>query len=117
MDVPPAVQRMIPDKETEITTGDVSKLIGCINALSKQFLGDDGSTKEADPEPMKRAVAFCANNSASTKITATYNTATDAYLSSLPTEKKEQMVRISSKQMEGTMAAPENKIHIFSLRN
>ncbi|MFT6215249.1 MAG: putative helicase [Roseivirga sp.] len=106
-DVPPAVQRMIADKETEITTDDASKLIGCINALSKQFLGDDGSTKEADPLPMKRAVAFCANIATSKKITATYNTATDAYLSSLPAEKKEQMVSVASKHMDGTMAAPE----------
>lgn len=106
-DVPPAVQRMIADGETEITTDDASKLIGCINALSKQFLGDDGSTKEADPAPMKRAVAFCANIATSKKITATYNTATDAYLGSLPTEKKEQMVTIASKHMDGTMAAPE----------
>jgi len=106
-DVPPAVQRMIADKETEITTDDASKLIGCINALSKQFLGDDGTTKEADPLPMKRALAFCANIATSKKITATYNTATDAYLGSLPAEKKEQMVSVASKHMDGTMAAPE----------
>tara|TARA_R110002050_G_scaffold253647_1_gene391867 strand:+ start:10493 stop:15379 length:4887 start_codon:yes stop_codon:yes gene_type:complete len=106
-DVPPAVQRMIADKETEITTDDASKLIGCINALSKQFLGDDGSTREADPEPMKRAVAFCSNIATSKKITATYNTATDAYLGSLPAEKKEKMVSVASKHMDGTMAAPE----------
>ncbi len=106
-DVPPAVQRMIADKETEITTDDASKLIGCINALSKQFLGDDGTTKEADPLPMKRALAFCANIATSKKITATYNIATDAYLGSLPAEKKEQMVSVASKHMDGTMAAPE----------
>ncbi|MFN3695654.1 MAG: DEAD/DEAH box helicase family protein, partial [Ignavibacterium sp.] len=106
-DVPPAVQRMIADKETEITTDDASKLIGCINALSKQFLGDEGKTKESDPEPMRRAVAFCANIASSKKITSTYNTATDAYLGSLPADKKEQMVTVSSKHMDGTMAAPE----------
>ncbi|MFS4417924.1 DEAD/DEAH box helicase [Maribacter sp. 2307ULW6-5] len=106
-DVPPAVQRMIADGESEINSDDASKLIGCINALSKQFLGDDGSTKKADPLPMKRAVAFCANIATSKKITATYNTATDAYLSSLPAEKKEQMVSVASKHMDGTMAAPE----------
>ncbi|MEX0610067.1 MAG: type ISP restriction/modification enzyme [Balneolaceae bacterium] len=106
-DVPPAVQRMIADGESEINSDDASKLIGCINALSKQFLGDDGSTKEADPLPMKRAVAFCANIATSKKITATYNTATDAYLSSLPVEKKEQMVSVASQHMDGTMAAPE----------
>lgn len=106
-DVPPAVQRMIADGETEINTDDASKLIGTINALSKQFLGDEGITKATDPEPMRRAVAFCANIAASKKISATYNIATDAYLSSLPAEKKEQMVTVSSKHMDGTMAAPD----------
>ena len=57
-DVPLAVQNMI-SKESEINTDDLSKLVGCVNALSKQFIGDDGRTKEIDPEPMRRAVAFC----------------------------------------------------------
>lgn len=105
-DVPPAVQKMIADKESEITTDDASKLIGCINAMSKQFLGDDGKTKASDPEPMRRAVAFCQSIAVSKKITATYNTATDAYISSLPNDKKEQMVSISSKHIDGSMSAP-----------
>ncbi|MEX2410008.1 MAG: type ISP restriction/modification enzyme [Candidatus Paceibacterota bacterium] len=106
-DVPPAIQRMIADQETEITTDDASKLVGCINALSKQFLGDEGKTKESDPEPMRRAVAFCQSIAVSKKITATYNTASESYLTSLPTEKKEQMVNVASKHMDGTMSAPE----------
>lgn len=106
-DVPPAVQRMIADRKTEINTDDASKLIGTINALSKQFLGDEGITKASDPEPMRRAVAFCANIATSKKISATYNNATEAYLGSLPSDKKEQMVTVASKHMDGTMAAPE----------
>lgn len=106
-DVPPAVQRMISAGDMEINTDDASKLIGTINALSKQFLGDSGITKESDPEPMRRAVAFCANIATSKKISATYNIATDAYLESLPADKKEQMVTVSSMHMDGTMPAPE----------
>lgn len=105
-DVPPAVQKMIADKESEINTDDASKLIGCINALSKQFLGDDDKTKMSDPNPMRRAVAFCQSIAVSKKITATFNTATDAYLSSLPGEKKEQMVSVASQHIDGTMSAP-----------
>ena len=105
-DVPPAVQRMIAAGETEINTDDVSKLIGTINALSKQFLGDEGITKASDPEPMKRAVAFCAKIATSKKISATYNVATETYLDSLPAEKKEQMVTVSAQHMDGTMPAP-----------
>jgi len=106
-DAPPAVQRMISDDQYEINTDDASKIIGTINALSKQFLGDGGITKKADPEPMKRAVAFCANIATSKKISATYNTANEAYLSQLPTEKKQQMVTTEAKHMDGTMAAPD----------
>jgi predicted helicase len=106
-DVPPAVQKMIADEENEINADDASKLIGCINALSKQILGDEGIIKDSDPEPMRRAVAFCANIATSKKITATYNTATDAYISSLPAEKKEKMVSVSSQHIDGSMSAPE----------
>ena len=106
-DVPPAIQKMISDKESEINADDASKLIGCINALSKQILGDEGAIKASDPEPMRRAVAFCQNIKISKKITETYNTATDAYISSLPAEKKGQMVSMASRHIDGSMSAPE----------
>lgn len=106
-DVPPAVQKMISDKDSEINTDDASKLIGCINALSKQILGDQGIIKDSDPEPMRRAVAFCQTIAVSRKITSIFNTATDAYISSLPDEKKEQMVSVGSKHIDGTMSAPQ----------
>lgn len=56
---------------------------------------------------MRRAVAFCQSIAVSKKITATYNTATEAYIGSLPLEKKKQMVSIASKHIDGTMTAPE----------
>ncbi len=106
-DVPPAVQRMISNNDIEINTDDASKIIGTINALSKQFLGDQGITKESDPDPMRRGVAFCQSIAVSKKITGTYNAATEAYLDSLPGEKKEQMVSVASKHIDGTMSAPQ----------
>lgn len=105
-DVPPAVQRMISNNDIEINTDDASKIIGTINALSKQFLGDQGITKESDPDPMRRGVAFCQSIAVSKNITGTYNLATEAYLDSLPGEKKEQMVSVASKHIDGTMSAP-----------
>lgn len=105
-DIPPAVQKMIADEESEINTDDASKLIGCINALSKQILGDDGIIKDSDPEPMRRAVAFCSNIKVSQKITNTFNTATEAYIESLPADKREKMVSVASKHIDGSMSAP-----------
>lgn len=103
-DVPQAVQNMV-SKDKEINTDDVSKLVGCVNALSKQFIGDDGKTKEIDPEPMRRAVAFCPTISASRKITGLFNDLSDVYLNSLASAKREQMVVVESKHMDGTMSA------------
>lgn len=104
-DVPPAVQKMIADKESEINTDDASKLIGCINALSKQILGDEGIIKHSDPEPMRRAVAFCQSIAASKKITATFNIASDTYTSELPEEKQGAMQHVNSEHIDGTMDA------------
>ena len=106
-DIPPAIQKMIADDNSEISTDDASKLIGCINALSKQVLGDEGIIKDSDPLPMKRAVAFCSNIKISKKITETYNSASDSYIDSLPKEKRDTMVSIDSKHIDGSMSAPE----------
>lgn len=106
-DVPPAVQKMIADKESEINTDDASKLIGCINALSKQILGDEGIIKESDPEPMRRAVAFCQSIAASKKITTTFNVASESYIAELPAEKQDTMQMVASKHIDGSMNATE----------
>ena len=105
-DVPPAIQKLIAGENTEINSDDASKLIGCINALSKQVLGDADIIKTTDPDPMRRAVAFCQNIKVSKKITNTFNQAGDIYLDSLSQEKREKMVKLSSKHIDGSMGAP-----------
>ncbi len=106
-DVPPAIQKMIADKESEINTDDASKLIGCINALSKQILGDEGVIKSSDPEPMRRAVAFCQSIAVSKKITATFNIASESYIAELPHDIQHSMQLLASKHIDGTMNATE----------
>jgi predicted helicase len=105
-DVPPAVQKMVMDKASEINSDDASKLIGCINALSKHIIGDKDNIKNSDPEPMRRAVAFCPRIVDSKKITSIFNTATGEYLSSLPDEARSDMVSVSAAHIDGTMTAP-----------
>lgn len=106
-DVPAAVQKMITNGEAEIKTDDLTKLIGTVNALSKQFLGNESIKIEGDEAPMKRAVAFCSSISNSTNIAASYNLASENYLDSLPEEKKKKMVTVQAMHMDGTMAAPQ----------
>ncbi len=104
--VPPAIQQMIADKATEINTDDASKLIGCINALSKQVLGDEGIIASSDPDPMRRAVAFCQTIAISKKITTTFNTASEKYIESLPEDRRSQMTPVASRHIDGGMSAP-----------
>ena len=106
-DVPTAVQKMITNGEAEIKTDDLTKLIGTVNALSKQFLGNESIKVEGDDRPMKRAVAFCGSIANSTNIAASYNLASENYLESLPEEKKKDMVTVQAMHMDGTMAAPQ----------
>ncbi len=106
-DIPPAVQNAICNQEHEINADDASKLIGCINALSKQILGDAGVLQSSDPEPMRRAVAFCQTIKVSQQITSSFNSTTEIYLNSLSEERREKMVSLSSKHIDGTMSAPE----------
>jgi predicted helicase len=108
-DVPPAVQNMLANGDTEIKTDDLTKLIGTVNALSKQFLGNEKILTEDDENPMKRAVAFCQSISNSKNIASTYNLASENYLESLPASKRLKMVSVQAKHMDGTMPAPERE--------
>jgi predicted helicase len=100
------VQKMVADSNHEINADDASKLIGCINALSKKILGDEGILKESDPEPMRRAVAFCQNIKVSEKTTRTFNETKNIYFESLPTEAREELVSINAQHIDGGMNTP-----------
>lgn len=104
-DMPAAIQNAIAGSDNEISTDDASKLIGCINALSKQMLGDAGIIKDSDPEPMRRAVAFCQNIKVSKSITENFNMVSDSYAETLPEKKRKGIVSIQSDHIDGSMPA------------
>ncbi|MBU4486542.1 MAG: N-6 DNA methylase, partial [Candidatus Delongbacteria bacterium] len=106
-DMPASVQKILTNSENEITSDDATKLIGCINALSKNIIGDDGTVKNTDPGLMKTAVAFCPNIKASKMITHAFNTMTETYLSTIPIAERSKMVSLTSKHIDGTMSAPD----------
>lgn len=106
-DVPPSIQEMISNGESEIKVADLPKLIGCINALSKQVLGDEGLLKSTDPNPMKRAVAFCSTIANSKTITETFNSISDDYIDVLPEINSVNTVSVSSDHIDGTMSATQ----------
>lgn len=116
-DVPAAVQRMISGLDLEIQSDDPSKLIGCINGLSKKMLGDNGLLKETDPEPMRRAVAFCQNIKISNAISTVLNETSDVYLKTLNPEIRDSIVKVHSRHVDGGMSAPTRDEHLAWLKN
>jgi len=116
-DVPPAVQKMVANAQNEINSDDASKLIGCINALSKNIIGDDEVLKTIDPLPMKRAVAFCQNIATSNKIANAFNDVANTYFETLSTEARERLVSISAQHVDGSMSAPSRDEKLSWLKN
>lgn len=103
--IPAALQTAVADRGKEIDTDDASKLIGCINALSKRMLIDEGLLKASDPSPMRKAVAFCQSIKVSKKISAVFNGFKDTYYDSLTRKEREEMVDVAADHVDGTMSA------------
>lgn len=106
-DVTPEVQKVLQNSEQEIGIDDASKLIGCINAMSKQIISDTGTVNANDPEPMRRAVAFTSNIKTSRKITDSFNEIGDTYAESVPALKQETLVNLRSQHIDGSMSATQ----------
>ncbi|WP_279055115.1 DEAD/DEAH box helicase [Bilophila wadsworthia] len=103
--IPAALQEAVADRSKEIDTDDASKLIGCINALSKRMLVDEGLLKASDPSPMRKAVAFCQNIRTSQKISGVFSSFKDSYYDSLTQKEREEMVGVAAEHVDGTMSA------------
>lgn len=120
-DIPDSILEDVKDKQQkEIKMDDASKLIGCINGLSKRIKGDKGVTKEADPVLMRRAVAFCSTINPSERgsgisskgFAAVMPTMVRKYKESLSEEVREEVVDIEVQHVDGGMnaATREEKI-------
>ena len=73
----------------EIPADDASRLIGCINALSKRVLEAD-KTFNDDPSCMSRAVAFCPKIKDSKYITELFNGCAQEYYKTPARRRKKQ---------------------------
>ena len=101
------------DKLHELNFDDATKIIGCINGLSKRIKGDNGVTKEQDPIMMKRAVAFCQTinptksnpNYSSTQLAKYFGTICDDYKQTMFKDEQQEVVNVKAKHIDGSMDA------------
>jgi predicted helicase len=105
-DIPTELRQVVDTNETVITEDDLNKLVGCMNALSKQLLHDEGILVSTDPEPMRRGVAFCSNIKNSKAIAEAFNQTSVIYRQSVDPDIREKLVLLETKHIDGTFAAP-----------
>ncbi|MBR0226400.1 MAG: DEAD/DEAH box helicase [Thermoguttaceae bacterium] len=101
------------DELAELNFDDATKIIGCINALSKRVRGDRGVTWAQDPVVMKRAVAFCQTirpternpKFSSTQIAQYFPQVCKDYKETLSEEARKEVVDVKAKHIDGSMDA------------
>lgn len=104
-DITPALRKAMTKDDGSIDGDDASKFVGCVNALSKKVLGDEGLIKATDPAPMRRAVAFCSTIKASGETAKIFTNCQDDYLADLTEAEKADMVDVVARHVDGSMAA------------
>lgn len=99
----------------ELNYDDRGRLVGVINALSKNILGDKGITWEADPGLMRRAMAFThkigseQEAGSSRCIASLMPYISTLYKESLSSQEDRPIVSIQAKHVDGGMGAMERQ--------
>lgn len=116
-DITPTLQNALTREDGTIDADDPSKLIGCINALSKKVLGaDEEFVKGSDPLPMRRAVAFCSSIKASRAIANAFTDYKDLYMEDIREEDRATMVDVVAHHVDGSMSATKRDEELMWLK-
>ena len=108
-----SVQKRLSDENSELVLDDVTKIIGCYRALTKQDMKDD---LKADAESMKRAVAFCRDIKSSKLVVNEFSSVIEEYLEEQG-EDDEPLLQCEAKHVDGTFKAKEREALIDWLNN
>lgn len=116
-DITPTLQKALTREDGTIDADDPSKLIGCINALSKKVLGaDEEFVKGSDPLPMRRAVAFCSSIKASKAIANAFTDYKDLYMEDIREADRATMVDVVAHHVDGSMSATKRDEELMWLK-
>jgi predicted helicase len=119
------IQSLLKNEDNELRVDDAAKIIGCWKALAKQGLTEELTS---DPQPMKRAVAFCqvierqksgkTHKVASKAIASMFQAVVEAYQESAQPEEREVAthLRCEAEHIDGSMNATEKEDKIAWLK-
>lgn len=114
------LQDLLKDDNNQLKVDDAARIIGCWKALAKLGLTRDLAT---DPEPMRRAVAFCqviersvgqrTHKVSSKQIAAMFQKVVEAYQAQ---EDADVTLRCEAEHVDGTMNAAEKEAKLQWLK-
>lgn len=113
----PEVQKALTTADGTINADDASKLVGCLNALSKRVIGDEGFIRNSDPQPMKRAVAFCQSIKRSRATANVLSCCKKVYLKHNSQENESKIVDVEAHHVDGTMSATKRDSELMWLKS
>jgi predicted helicase len=123
-DMPKDIEADVEDaSKTEINADETTKMIGVINGLSKVIRGDNGTTWEADPRIMHRAVAFCQRIGSDDLPGSSKNMAnvlpqlSEKYNAAIPEDRRDHLVHIKTQHIDGSMDAMQRDQKLFWLKD
>ncbi|MCS6712050.1 DEAD/DEAH box helicase [Brachybacterium sp. EF45031] len=88
----------------ELTLDDATRLVGCWNGLAKR--GDTEHSFGADPQPMRRAVAFARDIKSSKRVAQQFTEVVSAFVDA-DEEATEDLLAVEARHVDGSMNAME----------
>src|SRR5699024_9456490 len=92
-------------QDGELSLDDATRLIGCWNGLAKR--GDAEHSFAADPQPMRRAVAFARDIKSSKKVASQFTDVVSTYVDQHEDEDASDVLSVEAKHVDGSMNAME----------
>ncbi|MFB9775037.1 DEAD/DEAH box helicase [Brevibacterium otitidis] len=89
----------------ELTIDDATRLIGCWNGLAKH--GDAEHSFDADPQPMRRAVAFAKDIKSSKRVAAQFTEVVSTFIDNCEDNEADDLLSVEAKHVDGSMNAME----------
>ncbi len=110
------LQDLLKDENHELRLDDSVKIMGCWNGLSKISMFDEQQNFLSDPNPMKRAVAFCNRIIDSQKLVEMFKIIQDHVKGEYRTD-KDKLVNVDIKHVDGSFNSLEKKDRINWLKD
>jgi len=118
------LQSLLSDENNQLKVDDAAKIVGCWKALAKQGLEQD---LVLDPDPMKRAVAFCqviepstgakTHKVSSKNIAAIFQAVVESYQASAGEGETVAALRCEAEHVDGSMNASAKEAKLAWLKS